>query len=127
MPGQRFVFLVSVLVFLAVVGLVRNRKLSEKLSLFWLTFAALTMMGSSLGFPYLLRIASWIGIVYPPSALFLLAVIFLLAFTLYLSIAIFTVNEQNRLLAQELALLRLRMDETFRRIPPAVVGPFPGA
>lgn len=114
MPGQSFVLVVSIVVFLAIVGLVRNRRLSEKLSLFWLMFAALTMIGSSFGFPYLLRVASWIGIVYPPSALFLLAVIFLLAFALYLSIAISTVNEQNKLLAQEVALLRLKVEESSR-------------
>ena len=109
MPGQHFVFLASLFVLFLVIVLVRNRELSENLSLFWLIFAVLMMGGSTFGFKYLLRIASLVGIVYPPSALFLLSILFLLIFTLYLSTAISRLNEQAKLLAQELALLRLHV------------------
>jgi hypothetical protein len=114
MPGQSFVFFSSVVVLALVIVLVRNRRLSEALSLFWLSFAALMMAGTSFGFPHYLKVAAWIGVVYPPSALFLLALLFLLVYTLYLSIAISSLNEQNKTLAQELALLRLEMEESRR-------------
>jgi len=113
MPGQGFAFLSSVVVLVLVIALVRNRRLSEQLSLFWLVFAALMMAGTSFLFPHYLKLA-WIGVVYPPSALFLLALLFLLIYTLYLSIAFSGLNEQNKVLTQELALLRLEMEESRR-------------
>jgi len=114
MPGQGFAFLSSVVVLVLVIALVRNRRLSEQLSLFWLVFAALMMAGTSFLFPHYLKLAAWIGVVYPPSALFLLALLFLLIYTLYLSIAFSGLNEQNKVLTQELALLRLEMEESRR-------------
>lgn len=112
MPGQEFVFLSSLVVLILVIVLVRNRRLSEKLSLFWLGFATLMMAGASFGLPHYLKLAALIGVVYPPSALFLLALLFLLGYTLYLSIAISGLSEQNKLLAQELAILRLEVEST---------------
>jgi len=114
MPGQGFAFLSSIVVLVLVIALVRNRRLSEQLSLFWLSFAALMMAGTSFGFPHYLKLAAWIGVVYPPSALFLLALLFLLIYTLYLSIAFSGLNEQNKVLAQELAMLRLEIEESRR-------------
>lgn len=114
MPGQRIVFLASLLILLLVVDLVRKRRLSEGLSLFWLVFAVLMMAGSSFAFAHMVQIASFVGIVYPPSAMFLFAILFLLVFTLYLSTAISRLNEQAKLLAQELALLRLHVAQSQR-------------
>src|SRR5258708_7469296 len=111
LPGQAFVIAASVVILILVIVLVRNRQLSEKLSLFWLSFAALMLATSSVGYPFLIRGATLIGIVYPPSALFLMAILFLLVFTMYLSIALSKLSEQNRILAQELALLRLAVEK----------------
>lgn len=111
MPGQNFVFLASLAVLVLVIALVRNRRLSEKLSLFWLLFAVGMMAGTSFGFPHYMALAALIGVVYPPSALFLLALLFLLMYTLYLSTAISGLNEQNKVLAQEVALLRLDLEQ----------------
>src|SRR5437764_11215418 len=93
LPGQGFVIVASVLIFGMIVALVRSRRLSEKLSLFWMTFAFLMLGAASFGYPYLIQGASLIGINYPPSALFLMAILFLLAFTLYLSIALSSLTE----------------------------------
>src|SRR5579859_1678837 len=112
MPGQTFAFLASLAILIGVIALVRNRRLSEKLSLFWLSFAVLMALGTSVGFPHYLKLAALIGVVYPPSALFLLALLFLLVYTLYLSIAISGLNEQNKLLAQEVAMLRLDVEQS---------------
>lgn len=112
MPGQRFVFVASLFVLVLVIALVRERRLSEKLSLFWLIFSALMMAGSTFAFAHLSEIARLVGVVYPPSALFLLALLFLLIFTLYLSTAISRLHEQTKKLAQELALLELRVAQS---------------
>jgi hypothetical protein len=106
LPGQSFVILASVFILIFVIGLVRRRWLSEKLSLFWLTFALLMLAAASFGYPFLIHGAKLIGIVYPPSALFLMAILFLLGFTLYLSVALSKLTDQNKTLAQEVALLR---------------------
>jgi len=110
LPGQSFVIVASALVLILVIALVRSRRLSEKLSLFWLSFALLMLAAASIGYPFLIHAATFIGIVYPPSALFLMAILFLLIFTLYLSMALSTISEQNKVLAQEMALLRLAME-----------------
>jgi hypothetical protein len=107
MPGQRFIVIAAAFVLLLVVALVRKRRLSESLSMFWLTFAALMVAAATFGFPYLIEAASLIGVVYAPSALFLVAILFLLAFNLYLSVEVSELSEQNKILAQEVGLLRL--------------------
>lgn len=112
MPGQGFVFLASLFILILVIALVRDRRLSENLSLFWLIFSALMMAGSSFAFSHLFEIARLVGVVYPPSALFLLALLFLLVFTLYLSTAISRLSDQAKVLAQELALLRFQVAQS---------------
>jgi hypothetical protein len=112
MPGQSFVVGASILILITVVALVRSRRLSERLSMFWVSFALLMLAAASFGFPYLIRGATLIGIVYPPSALFLMAILFLLGFTLYLSMGLSGLMEQNKVLAQEVALLRVRIKES---------------
>lgn len=114
LPGQSFVIAASIAILLLVVSLVRSRRLTERLSMFWMTFALLMLAASSFAYPYLIRGASLIGIVYPPSALFLIAILFLLLFTLYLSMGLSAVMDQNKTLAQELALLRADVEHNRR-------------
>lgn len=111
LPGQAFVIAASLMILILVIALVRSRRLSEKLSLFWLSFALLMLGAASIGYPFLIHAATFIGIVYPPSALFLMAILFLLVFTLYLSMALSKITEQNKVLAQEMALLRLQLEQ----------------
>ena len=115
MPGQSFVIAASILILIMVIALVRSRRLSERLSMFWMTFALLMLAAASFGYPYLIQGATLIGIVYPPSALFLIAILFLLVFTLYLSMGLSSLTEQNKVLAQELALLRVQVESAHNR------------
>jgi hypothetical protein len=115
MPGQSFVIAASILILIVVIALVRSRRLSERLSIFWMTFALLMLAAASFGYPYLIHAATLIGIIYPPSAMFLMAILFLLAFTLYLSMGLSGLMEQNKVLAQELALLRVQVERTHNR------------
>ena len=58
-------------------------------------------------------IAGWVGVeTYPPAILFAVASLFILAVLLHYSTVISRLADQNSLLAQRLALLESRVDET---------------
>ncbi len=104
----------SAVVFFAVLELIRRGRLKERYSLLWL-FAGIVMLVLSLSRGLLESIAHLVGIFYAPSLLFLVAFIFLLAITLHYSVIISGLSEKNRQLAQEIALLRMKMDELGRQ------------
>ena len=93
---------------LVVLELVRRRRLMERYALLWLLSAAV-----------LLALASWrdglqvishaIGIVYPPNALFFIAVGFILLLLLHFSSAVSRLSDQTKVLAQRAALLEERL------------------
>ena len=93
-----------------VLELVRRRRLKEKYSLLWL-LTALVLLALSLSKGLLVGLSSLLGIFYPPSAFFLLAFLFVILITLQFSVVLSRLSERNKLLSQEIALLRLRVDE----------------
>ena len=95
----------SVGALLLVLELVRRRRLREEYALLWLaTGVALLLL--SLSRPLLDELASLTGIYYPPSALFLVALLFVLAILMHFSIVITRLTQENRELARQIALLR---------------------
>ncbi|MEW6746056.1 MAG: DUF2304 domain-containing protein [Planctomycetota bacterium] len=109
-PGQLASVTSSLIVILLVIELVRRRKLSERFSLIWLFVAGGMVVASTLGFGSLINvIAPMMGIRYPPSALVFLAILGLVALCLYFSVLISRLNEQNRILAQRMALMELQV------------------
>ncbi len=103
----------SAVVLFAVIELIRRGRLKERYSLLWL-FAGIVMLVLSLSRGLLESIAHAIGIFYAPSLLFLIAFIFLLLITLHYSVIISGLSDKNKQLAQEIALLRMKMDELNR-------------
>jgi hypothetical protein len=100
----------SVLALLLVLELVRRRQLREEYSLLWLGTALAMLLVSA--WRDLLHSLSWIvGIVYPPNLLFLLAALFTLLLLLYFSTVITRLSQENKDIAQELALLRYEVEE----------------
>jgi hypothetical protein len=94
-----------------VVELVRRRKLREEYSLLWLgTALALLVLASSR--PLLDAIAGTIGIFYPPSALFLVAIVFMLLILLHFSTVLTRLTQENKDIAQQMALLRQELYAT---------------
>ena len=59
----------------------------------------------------LARIADLVGIAYPPSALFVLVSLFILAVLLHYSTVISRLSDQNKILAQRLALLESEVED----------------
>jgi hypothetical protein len=112
-----FVQIIAVLgslgIFIIVIELIRRNHLKERYSLIWLATAVVLII-FSLSRPLLHSIARYLGIYYPPSFLFLLAIIFLLVLLLHFSTVISSLSEQNKRLSQEVGILKIRLDRMGR-------------
>ena len=104
---QVVAILVSALLFLGLLELVRQRRLLERYALLWL-FSALFLLVLSTWTGLLEELANLVGIAYPPSALFVFAFGFILVLLLHFSVAVSRLADQNKVLAQRLALLEER-------------------
>ncbi|HWT94625.1 MAG TPA: DUF2304 domain-containing protein [Solirubrobacteraceae bacterium] len=93
---------------LLVLELVRRRRLLERYALVWLgSAAALVALSAWAGLLQLL--ADAIGVAYPPSALFAAAFFFVIALLLHFSVAVSRLADQNKVLAQRLAMTEQRL------------------
>lgn len=93
-----------------VVELIRRGRLKERYSLLWL-LAGTVLLILSTSRNLLDFISHLFGIYYPPSFLFLLAFMFLLLITMHFSVVISNISEKNKLLAQEIALLKQMVEQ----------------
>ncbi|HEX8856954.1 MAG TPA: DUF2304 domain-containing protein [Thermoleophilaceae bacterium] len=98
----------TVALFVIVFELVRRRRLQERYALLWL-FAAVVLFGLAAWQGLLSKIASAVGIFYPPSALFVIAFGFILVLLLHFSVAVSRLSDQTKVLAQRLALTEKRL------------------
>ncbi len=100
----------SVLLLLIVFELIRGRRLKERYALLWLaTGIVLLVLSAWRG--GLNTIAGWLGIsTYPPAILFAVATLFVIVVLLYYSTVLSRLVDQNAMLAQELSLLKSRLD-----------------
>jgi hypothetical protein len=100
--------LAALLLLFVIFELIRSRRLQERYAMLWLlTGVVMLILGLWRGL--LTTIAGGIGIAYPPSALFVLAAFFILLLLLHYSTVISKLSDENRILAQRLALLELRL------------------
>ncbi len=98
----------SVGLLILVVELVRRRRLKEQYSLLWLaTGVALIVLAASRQLLDMVAVA--VGIAYPPSALLMLAFGFVLLISLQFSIVISRLSDENKKLAQEVAILQYEL------------------
>ncbi|MGN6868508.1 MAG: DUF2304 domain-containing protein [Solirubrobacteraceae bacterium] len=113
---QLVAILASAVLLLAVLEMVRRRRLMERYALLWLLSGVVLLALAS--WPGALsKISKAIGIFYPPTALFIVAFIFVLLLLLHFSSVVSRLSDQTKVLAQRLALLeerQRRLDE-----PPA--------
>jgi hypothetical protein len=102
---------VAALILLVIIlELIRSRRLQERYAVLWLLTGG-TMFVLAIWRGGLARIAELVGIAYPPSALFVLVSLFILAVLLHYSTVISRLSDQNKILAQRLALLESEVDE----------------
>jgi hypothetical protein len=104
---------VAVALLILVLELVRQRRLLERYALLWL-LAAVVLLGLAIWRGLLEDIAGWIGVAYPPNALFVIAFGAILLLLLHFSVATSRLAEQSKVLAQRLALLEERQRELER-------------
>lgn len=108
--GQALAFLITLVIFALVMALVLKRKITERFAILWMGIAFALMLASSIGFPYLFKIAQVFGIPYAPSALFLIAIFGLTLLVIQLFTWVSKLNERTRVLSQQLAILRDALD-----------------
>jgi hypothetical protein len=89
--------------------LIRRRRLSEGYALLWL-LAGFVLLGLALWRRLLDVLAALLGIYYPPTALFVVAFLFVLFLLVQQSIVVCRLDRQNRDVAERLALLTVQME-----------------
>jgi hypothetical protein len=103
---------VSVILLLVVFELIRSRRLRERYALLWLaTGLVLVVLSAWRG--GLNTIARWVGVrTYPPAVLFAVGLLFVILVLLHYSTVLSRLTDQNTTLAQRVALLESRLDES---------------
>jgi hypothetical protein len=107
-------FLLSVLLLVWIFSLIRRRMLIEEYSFLWILIAAVFLI-LSFFHPLIDRVAYWLGIDYGPSALFLFFNVVTLFILIHFSIQLSDYKAKKRILAQEIALLKDRVEELARQ------------
>jgi hypothetical protein len=102
---QYIAIFVSISLFLYIFYLVRKKKIKEEYSLLWLS-SSLVFIVFSIWRHGLEFFAKLMGIAYPPAALFLILLLAIFLILIEFSINISRLTEENKILAQELALLK---------------------
>ena len=102
---------IAAAIFLLIIfELIRSRRLQERYALLWLITGGVILL-LSVWRDALRLVAEQIGIAYPPSALFVIGFLFILAVLLHYSTVISELAERNVLLAQDIALLEERLTD----------------
>jgi hypothetical protein len=101
----------SLVVLVAIVEMMRRRRLREKYAVLWF-FVALGVLAFALVPGLLTGVSELLGVQVPANLLFFAGSIVLLVLTLQHSYELGRLEEKTRTLAEELALLRLELRES---------------
>ena len=105
-----FAAIASILLLAVIFELIRSRRLQERYALLWMATGAVLLV-FALWRDGLNVLANTVGLAYPPSALFLLASLFVLVVLLHYSTVISELAERNLMLAQRIALLEQKLGQ----------------
>ncbi|NIT35615.1 MAG: DUF2304 family protein [candidate division Zixibacteria bacterium] len=111
-----FVLVLAAAFLVLVIALVRARKLKEEYSVIWVV-AAILVLAVTLSWRLVEIVAPYLGVVYTPSAVFYLAIVFLMGVNLALSVQISRLERDRIRTAQAVALLEAEVRELRGRIP----------
>jgi hypothetical protein len=106
-----FAAIAAILLLAVIFELIRSRRLQERYALLWLV-TGLVLLILAIWRNGLNVLARTVGIAYPPSALFLVVGLFVLVVLLHYSTVISELAERNLMLAQRIALLEQKLQET---------------
>ncbi|HEY1689701.1 MAG TPA: DUF2304 domain-containing protein [Solirubrobacteraceae bacterium] len=104
------VIAVAVVICALIFELVRRKHLMERYAILWLV-AGVTVLVLALWQGLLTTISHAVGIYYPPSALFAITFLFVIVMLVHFSMTVSRLSDQNKILAQRLALLQQRLEE----------------
>jgi hypothetical protein len=109
--SQRIEVIIAGLLICGVIfELVRRKHLLERYALLWLA-AGIVVLVLAIWRGLLTSLSHAVGIFYPPAALFGLGFLFVLLMLLHFSITISRLSDQNKILAQRVAMLRQELEE----------------
>lgn len=104
-----FVFLVTVGALVFILRLVRRRQLRAKYAMLWVSVGLVLALLAT--FPFLANNAArWVGVDYQPAALLFAAVAFLFLLVVHFSWELSRMEDRSRIVAEELAMLRHRIE-----------------
>jgi hypothetical protein len=105
LKARCIIAVLSFLLFFFVLNLIRKRRMRIEYSLLWLVISSIILVmsiWSDLGD----RLARWVGVDYPPALFFFIAIFFLILILLHFSTEMTRLKDQNKMLVQELSLLK---------------------
>ena len=105
-----FAVIMSFVIMAGVIELVRRRKLREEYSWLWLLTGAVIIL-LVVCYDFLVLLTSVIGAVTPTTTLFIFGLLFLMMISLHYSIQISKLSHQVKELGQQVALLKLQIEE----------------
>lgn len=97
-----------VVMFVAIIELVRRNRLKERYSFLWFLTAGVLLV-FTIKRNWLEDLARMIGVYYPPTALFLILVFFLILILIHFSTVISRLLNDKQVLAQQLGILDAKM------------------
>jgi hypothetical protein len=107
--AHMLVIVATVITALFILRLVRAHQLRSKYALLWLVIGLMLLILAAV--PGVLNtISEWLGVLYSPTLFLLLAVGFLFFVVVHYSWELSRLENRTRTLAEELALLRTRLD-----------------
>ncbi|RKY76717.1 hypothetical protein DRQ15_01390 [candidate division KSB1 bacterium] len=102
-------FLSICLLFL-ILNLIRRKRLKEEYALLWLITGVILVL-VPLFSDYIDQVAHFFGVYYEPGLIFAIAILCLLVILFHYSVIISKLTEQNKVLIQDLALLRKKLED----------------
>ncbi len=104
----------SACLIILIINLIRKKRLREEFSILWLATGFIFFVISV--FRRLLdKFSYFLGIDYPPAALFLVLIVGLILILVHFSVAISRLKEDNKKLLQEIGLLKAEMEQSVGR------------
>jgi hypothetical protein len=108
--ARLFFVVLGLTVLVLVINLVRTKKLKEEYALLWL-FMAATLVVAPLLIDVIDAVSFAIGIDYPPALMIVIALVCFALIFFQISVTISRFSEQIKVLSQDLALTRRRVEE----------------
>lgn len=113
MPEIVFFAIVGLVFLFAVISAVKKQKSFEKESFYWV-IASIGMLILSLNPHIIIKISKIVNIRYPPSLLFLIAIIFIFYLLFKITSQVSNLREQNKELAQEIIILKVKLEKELK-------------